>query len=66
MRFYGLEADLLVAATPWDSVQLQLEAGLFQPGTFFIDSSDPAGDHPLELPLGWRLIGALTFRGQSG
>jgi hypothetical protein len=66
LRIYGLEADLLVAASPWDSVQVQLEGGLFQPGTFFIDSSDPAGDHPFELPLGWRIIGAVTIHGQSG
>ena len=65
-RIYGLEADLLVVASPWDSVRVQLEGGLFQPGTFFIDSSDVARDHPLELPIGWRVIGAVTTRGQSG
>jgi len=65
-RIYGLEADLLVAASPLDALQLQLEGGLFQPGTFFIDSSNPAADHPLELPLGWRVIGAVTIRTPSG
>lgn len=66
MRIYGLEADLHLVASPHDSVQLQVEGGLFQPGTFFIDSSNPDGDHPFELPLGWRVIGAVTIRAPSG
>lgn len=66
MRIYGLEADLLLAASPWPSLQVQLEGGLFQPGTFFIDSSNPGADHPFELPIGWRVIGAVTIRTPSG
>ena len=66
MRIYGLEGDLLLVASPWDAVQVQLEGGLFQPGTFFLDSSDPDADHPLDLPLGWRVIGAVTIRAESG
>ncbi len=66
MRIYGLEADLLLVATPWEALQLQLEGGVFQPGTFFIDGSNPDGDHPLELPIGWRVIGAVTIRSPSG
>jgi hypothetical protein len=66
MRIYGLEADLLLAASPGRHLQLQLEGGLFQPGSFFLDSTDPAGDHPFELPIGWRVIGAVTIRAPSG
>ncbi len=66
MHIYGLEADLLIAATPWEALQLQLEGGLFQPGSFFIDASNPSADHPLELPIGWRVIAAVTIRTPSG
>ncbi len=60
-RLYGCEADLLLSGRLWDRVLPQLEAGLFQPGSFFLDASDGARDQLLELPLGWRLFAALTL-----
>ena len=63
---YGLEADLLLAASPLPVLGLQLEGGLFQPGTFFLDRTNPGGNSPFELPLGWRVVGAVTLRTPSG
>ncbi len=65
-RIYGLEGDLFVAvrATPW--LSFAGEAGAFQPGTFFLDATDPNGDHPFELPIGWRIYGGLTVATPSG
>ncbi len=65
-RIYGLEADLILTIDRWDRLVPLLEAGVFQPATFFLDSSSDERDHPLDLPLGWRVLAAVTIRTPSG
>ena len=57
---YGLEADLWLAAHLGDRCTPQAEAGLFQPGTFFLGAT--SGDTFSQvLPLGWRVILGLSW-----
>lgn len=60
-RIYGLEADLLVTAELAGGTRAFLEGGAFQPGTFFLDASSFDRDHPLELPLGWRVFAGISI-----
>lgn len=54
-RRYGEEIDLLgwLSAGP---LAPSAELGLFFPGPFFLDDSDPARDDLGDLPIGWRLF----------
>ncbi len=65
-RIYGVEGDVFVAVRPLPWLGLSAEAGAFQPGTFFLDSSDPTANQLRELPLGWRVYTGLTVSGATG
>jgi hypothetical protein len=59
-RVYGVEGGVLAWADVGDAVRPLAEAGVFRPGGFFLDDTDPARDALSDLPTGWRIYAGLS------